>query len=184
MRELVNSTYITLDGIVEHPENWPGLGGFSDEGNKVQTELLQSCSAALMGRRTYDSFAEVWPTLTGEAADKMNSMPKYVASTTLTNPTWNNTHVIAGDLVAAVRQLKEEAGDDIVQYGFGPTTRTLIAAGLLDRLRLWVHPFFVGNAAADDLLYRDTPVTHFDLVDTTALGSGIVILDYRLRTEN
>jgi dihydrofolate reductase len=184
MREIVNSTYITLDGIVERPETWPALGGFSDEGNKVQTELLQTCSAALMGRRTYEGFAAVWPTLTGEAADKMNSMPKYVASTTLTDPTWNNTHVIKGDLVAAVEKLKEEPGDDIVQYGFGPTTRTLIAAGLLDRLRLWVHPFLLGTGGPDNLLYRDTPVTQFDLVDTTALTSGIVILDYRLRTGN
>lgn len=182
MREIVNSTYITLDGIVERPETWPGLGGFSDEGNKIQTELLQSCSAAIMGRRTYESFAEVWPNLAGEAADKMNAIPKYVASTTLTNPAWNNSHVIEGDLVAAVEQLKGEPGDDIVQYGFGPTTRTLITAGLLDRLRLWVHPFFVGRGGPDDLLYRDIPVTQFTLTDTTSLASGIVILDYRIRT--
>lgn len=139
MREIVNSTYISLDGVVEHPETWPGLGGFSDEGNKVQSELLVSCSAALMGRRTYESFAEVWPNLTGDAAEKMNSMPKYVASTSLKDPAWNNTHVISGDLVAEVRKLKEESGGDIVQYGVGPVTRALIAAGLLDRLRLWIH---------------------------------------------
>ncbi|WP_328994030.1 dihydrofolate reductase family protein [Kribbella sp. NBC_01245] len=184
MREIVNSTYISLDGIVEHPETWPGLGGFSDEGNKVQAELIQSCSAVLMGRHTYESFAGVWPILSGDTADKMNSMPKYVASTTLTDPAWNNAHVIQGDLVAAVEQLKEEPGDDIVQYGFGPVTRTLIAAGLLDRLRLWVHPFFVGHGGTQDLLYRDTGVTRFNLVNTTALSSGIVILDYRIRAEN
>lgn len=181
MREIVNSTYITLDGIVEHPETWPGLGGFSDEGNKVHSELIQSCSTVLMGRRTYESFAGVWPTMSGDIADKMNSMPKYVASTTLTNPAWNNTHVIQGELVAAVEQLKEEPGDDIIQYGFGPITRTLITAGLLDRLRLWIHPFFVGHGGTQDLLYRDTGVTQFNLVNTATLSSGIVILDYRIR---
>lgn len=184
MREIVNSTYITLDGIVENPGSWPSLGGFSGEGTKVQTELIQSCSAVLMGRHTYESFAGVWPTLSGDLADKMNSLPKYVASTTLTSPTWNNTHVIQGDLVTAVKALKEEPGDDIVQYGFGPVTRTLVNAGLLDRLRLWIHPFFVGHGGMQDLLYRDTGVTRFDLVDTTALSSGIVILDYRVRTES
>lgn len=183
MREIVNSTYISLDGVVEHPETWPGLGGFSDEGNKVQSELLASCSAALMGRRTYESFAEVWPNLTGDAAEKMNSMPKYVASTSLKGPAWNNTHVISGDLVAEVRKLKEESGGDIVQYGIGPVTRALIAAGLLDRLRLWIHPFFVGKGGPEDLLFRDVPVSRFQLVDTTSLSSGIVIVDYRLISE-
>lgn len=184
MREIVNSTYISLDGIVEHPGTWPGLGGFSGEGSKVQTELIQSCSAILMGRRTYDSFAGVWPTLSGDLADKMNALPKYVASTTLTDPAWNNTHVIQDDLVTAVKALKEEAGGDIVQYGFGAVTRTLIAAGLLDRLRLWMHPFFVGHGGGEDLIYRDTGVTRFDLVDTTTMSSGIVILDYRVRAES
>lgn len=117
-------------------------------------------------------------------ADKMNALPKYVASSTLTDPTWNNSRVIEGDLVAEVRRLKEEPGGDIVQFGFGQVSHTLMAAGLLDRLRLWVHPFVIGHGGPQDLLYRDAPVTQFDLVDTTALASGIVILDYRLRAGN
>lgn len=110
-------------------------------------------------------------------------MPKYVASTSLKGPAWNNTHVISGDLVAEVRKLKEESGGDIVQYGIGPVTRALIAAGLLDRLRLWIHPFFVGKGGPEDLLFRDVPVSRFQLVDTTSLSSGIVIVDYRLISE-
>ena len=182
MREIVNSTYISLDGVVENPQTWPDTGGFGSEGNRIQTELLLSCSAILMGRRTYEEFAEVWPTMSGNVlADRMNALPKYVASTTLAEPAWNNAHVIKGDLVTEIKRLKEEPGEDIVQFGFGQVSHALMAAGLLDRLRLWVHPFFIGHGGAQDLLYRDAPVTEFDLVDTTALTSGIVILDYRLR---
>ncbi len=85
MREIVNSTYISLDGVVRSPQTWPDTGGFGTEGNRIQTELLLSCSAIPMGRRTYDEFAEVWPTMSGNVlADRMNALPKYVASTTLT----------------------------------------------------------------------------------------------------
>jgi dihydrofolate reductase len=84
MRELINSTYLSLDGVVEHSETWPATGGFSSEGNKIQTELLLECSAVLIGRRTYESFAHVWPNMADNPlADKMNAMPKYVASRTL-----------------------------------------------------------------------------------------------------
>jgi len=183
MRELVNSTYISLDGVIEKPETWPATGGFGEEGNRVQAELLLGCSAVVMGRRTYEGFAPVWPTLSGDLAEKMNAMPKYVASRTLTDPEWTNTHVIEGDLVAEVRRLKEEPGDDgdIVQYGFGEVSHALMAAGLLDRLRLWVHPFVLGRGGPEGLLFRAAPVTEFDLTDAITLASGIVILDYRVR---
>jgi dihydrofolate reductase len=182
MRDIINSTYISLDGVIEHPETWPGLGGFASEGNRIQTELVRGCSAVLMGRRTYESFAPVWTSMAGnELVDKMNAMPKYVASSTLTEPSWNNTHVIKGDLVQAVTRLKEEPGDDIVQFGFGEVSRTLVSAGLLDRLRLWVHPFFFGRGGPEDLIYRDLPLTMFDVEGVTTLESGIVVLDYRVR---
>jgi len=181
MSELVNSTYITLDGVIEHPETWPEMGGFGAEGNRIQSDLVLSCSAVLMGRRTYQSFAAVWPTMSGNPlADKMNAMPKYVASRTLTDPAWTNTHVIDGDLVDAVARIKREADGDIVQFGFGVVTRTLLAAGLLDRLRLWLHPVLRGQGGPEDLLYRDMPAARFRLEQATPLASGIVILDYRV----
>ncbi|MEV6285096.1 hypothetical protein [Kribbella sp. NPDC051770] len=81
MREIVNSTYITLDGVIENPQTWPDVGGFTAEGNRLQSDLVLGCSAILMGRRTYESFAGVWPNLpASDLTDKMNSMPKYVAS--------------------------------------------------------------------------------------------------------
>jgi len=181
MSELVNSTYLTLDGVIEHPETWPDMGGFGPEGNKIQTDLVLGSSGVIMGRHTYESFAAVWPTMSGSPlADKMNTMPKYVASTTLSAPAWDNTHVIERNLVDAVGRLKADADADIVQFGFGEVTRTLLDAGLLDRLRLWLHPILVGRGGPGDLLYRDGPAARFTLEKATCLESGIVVLDYRV----
>ena len=179
-RRIINSTYVTLDGVIQDPQDWPSLGSFSDAGAQVQTELLAQCDAVLMGRRTYDGFAPVWSARSGDPfSDRMNALPKYVVSTTLTDPDWHNTTVIAGDPVDAVRTLKRQPGADIVQYGFGPVSHAIMAAGLLDELRLWVHPFFVGTGTADGLLHRTGSSGRFDLVDAMRLDSGIVILTYR-----
>ena len=180
MRMIVNSTYVTLDGVIQNPQDWPSLGGFSDAGNRVQTELLKRCDAVLMGRHTYDGFAPVWSALSGDPlSDRMNAIPKYVVSTTLTDPRWHNTTVIDHDPIDTIRDLKQQPGADIVQYGFGPLSRALLAAGLLDELHLWMHPFLVGSGTAGDLLFRAGSSGTFDLVDSTTLDNGIVILTYR-----
>jgi dihydrofolate reductase len=178
MGKIISSTYITLDGVIENPQNWPSLGSFTDSGNQVQTDLLFSCSAVLMGRHTYDGFAPVWSTMAGNPfADRINEMPKYVVSTTLTDPSWNNTIVIDHDVVNEIARLREGEGD-IIQWGFGDVTRALMAAGLLDELHLWIHPFFLGSGGPQDLLYRDVPLTQFELANVNTLDSGIVILTY------
>ena len=180
MRRIINSTYVTLDGVIQNPQDWPSLGGFSDDGNKVQADLLERCGAVLMGRRTYEAFAPVWSALSGDpVSDRMNALPKYVVATTLADPQWRNTTVIDHDPIEAIRRLKQQPGAGIVQYGFGPLSRALMAAGLLDELRLWVHPFFVGTGTASDLLYRAGSSGRFELVGSATLGSGIVILTYR-----
>lgn len=177
MRKIINSTYVTLDGVIQDPQHWPSTGGFSDAGNSAQSDLLNRCDAVLMGRHTYDIFAPVWSAMSGDpVSDRMNSLPKHVVSTTLTDPKWNNTIVIDHDPVAAIRSLKEEPGGDIVQYGFGALSRALLADGLLDELRLWVHPFLLGTGTADDLLYRQGTSGSFTLTDSTTLPNGIVIL--------
>jgi dihydrofolate reductase len=180
MRKLINSTYISLDGAIENPHLWPS-GRHDDDGRggEIQTELLLGCDALVMGRRTYEGFAPVWPTRSGDPySDHINAMDKYVASSTLTEPEWNNTTVIAQDPVAAIAQLKEQPGENIVQFGFGRLSFALMEQGLLDELRLWVHPFFVGSGGPADLLYRDTQLTTFDLADATPLANGIVVLTY------
>jgi dihydrofolate reductase len=182
MRKIINSTYISLDGVIENPQDWPSLGVEDDSGT-IQTELLLSCDTLLMGRRTYDGFAPVWPTRSGDPySDHINSMPKYVVSSTLRDPEWTNTTVIGGDPVAEITRLKEQPGKDIVQYGFGRLSYTMLEHGLLDELRLWVHPFFVGGGGPEDLLFRQGPAAPFELVDTRPLKSGIVILSYRVNS--
>ncbi len=182
MRKIINSTYATLDGVIQDPQDWPSMGGFSDTGSTVQQQLLDGCDAVLLGRLTYEAFAPVWSAMSGDAvSDRMNALPKYVVSSTLSNPTWQPAVVIDHDPVEAVRELKQQPGADIVQYGFGRLAHELMAAGLLDELRLWVHPFFVGSGTAGDLLYRSGSSGGFELADSLTLDSGIVILSYRAR---
>jgi dihydrofolate reductase len=181
MRKIINSTYISLDGVIEGPHLWPSLGRPGDaRADEIQADLILSCDALLMGRRTYDGFAPVWPTRSGDpVSDQFNAMRKYVVSTTLKDPEWNNTQVIDGDVAAEIAQLKQAPGKDIVQYGFGVLSRLLLEHGLLDELRLWVHPLIVGTGGPGDLLFGAAPATGFELTDTTTLSNGIVILSYK-----
>jgi dihydrofolate reductase len=181
MRKIVNSSYLSLDGVVDNVGDWPSTSGADEERRfAIQQELLQASDILIMGRRTYEGFAPVWSTQSGDPfSDRINAMDKYVVSSTLSAPEWQNTRVIDGDPVAAIRALKEQDGGGIVQYGFGRLSFALLEAGLLDELRLWVHPFFVGRGGPEALLYRDTPAVMFDLVDATTLASGIVVLAYR-----
>lgn len=179
MRPIVNSTYVTLDGVIKDPQGWPSLGSSGDAGARMQWELLERSDAVLMGRHTYDGFAAVWSARSGDPfSDRMNALPKYVVSTTLTDPEWHNTTVIDRDPIPAIRDLVQQPGGGIVQYGFGRLAHALMAAGLLTELRLWVHPFFVGTGSTDDLLHRAGSTGRLTLADTTTLDSGIVVLTY------
>jgi dihydrofolate reductase len=179
MRKVINSTYVSLDGVVTNPQEWT-FEFRDDVANQFAFEQLMASDALLMGRRTYEVFAEVWPTMKDEAgfADKMNSMPKYVASRTLKATTWNAT-VIQGDLAKAVDELKQAPGKDIVQYGFGPVTGTLIEHGLLDELRLWLHPILVGRGEVADLLIGPRATAKLELADLKRYDSGLLILTYQ-----
>lgn len=181
MRRIVNSTYISLDGVIENPQDWPS-GHHQDDGGalRLQTELVEGSEVLLMGRRTYEGFAPAWSARSGDPiSDKFNAMEKWVASTSLTAPDWNNTTVLPGDAVTEIKARKEAPGGDIVQFGFGELSYALMEGDLIDELRLWIHPFFVGEAVAQDLLFRPGRQTVFDLAETTPLASGIVVLTYR-----
>jgi dihydrofolate reductase len=180
MRQLINSTYITLDGVVEGPHLWPSLkSGTSDEGDTIQTELLNTCDIVLMGRRTYDVFAPTWSSRHGDPySDRINTMRKVVVSSTLRDPQWKNTEVIAGDVVGRVRNLKNDDGGPIVQYGFGDVSRLLLEHGLFDQLQLWTHPQLVGPSDVGDLLYRPGTAATFNLVDSRVLSNGIILATY------
>ncbi|MEU4555867.1 dihydrofolate reductase family protein [Micromonospora violae] len=182
MRKLINSTYLTLDGVIENPM-WTGPY-FDEEAMSLAGAQTDEADAMLMGRATYDGMSAAWPTMdendptTGAAY--FNNVKKYVASTTLTDPTWNNTEVLQGDLVEAVTALKAQAGKNIIQYGFGSVTAQLIRAGLVDEVRFWIHPVLEGGTNLT------APLTDFkasfDLVDTRVHKSGVIIASYRPKT--
>ncbi|HZA78974.1 MAG TPA: dihydrofolate reductase family protein [Acidimicrobiales bacterium] len=131
------------------------------------------------GRRTYEVFAPAWSSRSGDPlSDRINTMRKVVVSTTLTDPEWKNTEVIAGDVVGRVRDLKDEDGGHIVQYGFGDVSRLLLEHGLIDQLQLWIYPQLVEPRDVGDLLYRPGTAATFDLVDTRVLSNGIVLATY------
>jgi dihydrofolate reductase len=178
MRRIINSTYVTLDGLIEHLERWH-FEYMDDDADAFNSELLERADALLLGRLTYEGFAEAWPPRTGELADRINAMRKYVASTTMETAEWNNSTVIRGDVADAVADLKRQPGQDILMYGFGPLAETLVQRGLLDELHLWVHPVFAGVGDVSDTLLREGNSARFRLAGTRTLGSGVVVLSYR-----
>jgi dihydrofolate reductase len=176
--KIVNSTFVSIDGVVNHMEVWH-FAYIDDESEQIALEQMRASEALLMGRHTYDIYATAWPGRDGDMADLINSMPKYVASTTLDKADWNNTTVIKGDLAAEVAKLKQRGGD-ILMHGFGPVATTLITNGLLDVLHLWVHPHFAGVGGPGDLLLNKGNSTRLELIDTRRLTSGIVLLSYQV----
>jgi dihydrofolate reductase len=184
MRRIINSTYITLDGVIKDPQDWPSIDSSGDGGTEIQTDLLLNCDAVLLGKDTYESFASVWQGRSGDPyTDQLNSMTKYVVSTTLTDPDWENTTVITHDVAAEVRRIKDQPGNDVLTYGFGRLGRELMDNGLLDEIRLWVYPFFIGGTDADRTLYGQCPGARLELTNTQVLKSGIVILSYKVQQD-
>ena len=184
MRHIANATYISLDGVVQHPELWT-FDYRSDDAAQVSHDQLFAADALIMGRHTYDIFAGHWPAATdpGGFADRMNTIPKYVLSHTLSKPSWTNTTVLAGDnVVGRIRALKQEPGQNILQYGYGPVTRLLIDHGLLDELHIWLHPLLVGNTNPRDHIGAVGAASRWQLDDLRRHDSGLVILSYRQRS--
>lgn len=177
MGKIVSSTFVSLDGVVNHLDRWH-FDFIDDESGEFAQRQLDEHGALLMGRNTYQAYAGAWPDRDGAMADRINAMPKYVASTTLDAPEWANTTVLTGDLVEAVTELKSDPALDILMHGYGPVAKTLLANGLLDELFLWVHPMLAGIGGPDDLVLAQGLNTRLELLDVVRLGSGIVILRY------
>jgi dihydrofolate reductase len=182
MGKVVITEFITLDGVVEDPGGAEDFerGGWAfkfdrgDAGDKFKSDELMASDAMLLGRRTYEGFAEAWPSRTGEFADRFNALPKYVASTTLKNPEWQNTTVIDGDLATAVSELKEKLDGDIVVHGSVELSRALIAEGLVDELRLMVFPTVLG---AGKRLFTETPdAAAYRLTDSQVAGDTQILV--------
>jgi len=174
MRKLVESTFVTLDGVISSPEKW-GPPYWDDEHNSYAHDLLFASDALLLGRATYEGFAEAWPSRTGdEYSDRINSLPKHVASTTLQETGWNAT-LITGDVADEVAELKRQPGENILKFGTGQLDRALIERDLVDEFHFWFFPIVAGSG---ERLLDGLDVTHLKLVNTTPFASGIVVLAY------
>jgi dihydrofolate reductase len=184
MGRIVVTEFISLDGVMEDPGGAESFehGGWSfeisrgDEGDKFKLDEAFSSEALLLGRVTYEGFASAWPSREGEFADKFNNMPKYVFSSTLAEPEWNNSTVLKGDLVEEVGKLRQEQDGDIVVHGSATLVRALIENDLVDELRLMVYPVVLGSGKR--LFGETTDKKALRLVDSKVVGDGVAILIY------
>jgi dihydrofolate reductase len=178
MRKVIVATNVTLDGRVDEPREW-ALAFDDDEFAKRHADLLSNSDGLLLGRKTYEMFAAVWPSRSGESliAEPINSMAKYVASTTLKDLEWENSHLIEGDVPEAVAKLKEQPGQDLVMYGSHDLMQSLLEHDLIDEYRVWVHPVLLGKGRS--FLEDGADRVNLDLVDTTVIPSGVAILTYQ-----
>jgi dihydrofolate reductase len=177
MGKLVESTFVTLDGVISDPQIW-GHPYWNEEHQGYNHELIFGADALLMGRLTYEGFADSWPKRSGdEFTDRINSMPKYVASNTLRDTTWNAS-VISGDVAGEVRKLKEESDQGLLKYGTGGLDRTLLENRLVDEYHFWVFPVFAGTGQR---LFDGFDMRHLKLARATTFSTGIVIGVYETK---
>jgi dihydrofolate reductase len=183
MGRIVVTEFVSLDGVMEAPGGGEDYkhGGWTfeidrGEGDKFKLDETLESDALLLGRVTYEGFAAAWPSRSDEFADKFNSMPKYVVSSTLGEPEWNNTTVLDGDVVEEVSKLRQEVDGDIVVHGSARLVQTLIDNDLVDELRLMVFPVVLGSGKR---VFGDTSdKKRLRLTDSKTVGDGVEILVY------
>jgi dihydrofolate reductase len=184
MGRIVITVFISLDGVIEAPGGGEGFkyDGWSfeidrgDEGNAFKLEETMASEALLLGRTTYEGFARAWPGRDGEFAEKFNTMPKYVVSSTLEDPEWANTTVLDGDLTENVARLKGAHEGDIVVHGSASLAQALIENDLADALHLMVFPVVLGDGKR--LFGSTSGKKRFRLADSKTVGDGVLILTY------
>ncbi len=184
MGRIVVTEFVSLDGVMEDPGGAEDFehGGWSfefsrgEEGDKFKLDEAFESDALLLGRVTYEGFAEAWPSREGEFADKFNNMPKYVVSSTLEDPEWNNSTVLKGDVVEEISKLRQAVDGDIVVHGSARLVQTLLEHDLVDELRLMVFPVVLGSGRR---LFGDTSDKKpLRLADSKTVGDGVAILTY------
>src|SRR5262249_57791592 len=179
------SEFLSSGGVMEDPGGSEGTRhggwafGFSrgEEGDRFKLDETFGSEALLLGRVTYEGFAEAWPSREGEFADKFNTMPKYVVSSTLREPTWNNTTVLSGNVVEEVSKLREQTSGDVYVHGSRQLAQTLLEHDLVDELHLMVFPVVLGSGEC--LFGEMTSKKRLQLVDSKIVGDGVAILVYR-----
>jgi len=183
MARIVVTEFVSLDGVMQAPggedfkyPGWTFEFDRGDDGNQFKLDETMEADALLLGRITYESFAGAWPSRDGEFADKFNTMPKYVVSSTLDDPEWNNSTVLKGDVAKEVAKLKQEHDGDIVVHGSAQLVQTLIDNDLVDELRLMVFPVVLGTGKR--LFGETSDKKALQLVDSRTVGDGVSILVY------
>ncbi len=186
MGKIIVSENVSLDGVVQDPAGdegfsrggWVGLIAAREDVAKIALDEALGAEAFLLGRRSYEWLAARWPSRSGDLADRLNSLPKYVVSSTLEDPDWNNSTVLKGDAVNEVSKLKQGLNGEIVVAGSFQLLRTLIEHDLVDELRLKIFPVVLG--AGERLFTETSDKKHMRLVDSQTLGEGIAYLTYEL----
>ena len=184
MGRIVVTEFVSLDGVMEAPGGGEDFehGGWTfeiergDEGDRFKLDETMSSEALLLGRRTYEGFAEAWPSREGEFADKFNTMPKYVVSSTLQEPAWTNSTVLKGDLGEEVARAREQHDGDIVVHGSAQLVQALLERDLVDELRLMVFPVVLGSGKR---LFGTSGKKPMRLADSKIVGDGVAILIYQ-----
>ena len=185
MGRIVVTEFVSLDGVMEDPGGAEDFkhGGWTfeiargEEGDKFKLDETANSDALLLGRVTYEGFAEAWPSREGDFADKFNTMPKYVVSSTLDNPSWNNSTVLKGDVVEEVPKLKKQHDGDVVVHGSAQLAQALLEHDLVDELRLMVFPVVLGSGKR---LFGDaSDKKRLRLADSKTVGEGVTILVYQ-----
>jgi dihydrofolate reductase len=174
MRKLIESTLVSLDGVIESPERW---AIFDEEATQRSMQELDNYDAFVLGRITYERFRDYWSSSAGNPYfDRIAEMPKYVASRSLTEVTWNAT-LLGPDIVGAIQELKAQPGKDLIKYGNSRLDATLLRAQLIDELRLWIMPVVVGSGQRifEDI---DSPALSPTLTNVDRLRNGSVVLTY------
>ncbi|MEU6780082.1 dihydrofolate reductase family protein [Nonomuraea angiospora] len=176
MAKIISSFFISLDGVVESPDQWH-FPYWNDEMGAVVEAGMRSAAAMLMGRKLYDEWSAYWTSAESdkEIAATFNALPKYVVTSTLEKADWENTTVVNGDVAAGLRELKERIDGDIQMSGSATTVRWLLANGLLDELNLLVHPIAVGHGQR---LFEDGPTHALKLVKSETFETGVLNLRY------
>ncbi|MGI8728600.1 MAG: dihydrofolate reductase family protein [Solirubrobacteraceae bacterium] len=176
MTKIVSNAFISLDGVVEAPHEWH-FPYFNEEMGAAMGAMMQTTKAFLMGRVLYEEWAAYWP---GSDDDQfgpfINNIPKYVVSNSLHKAEWSNTTIVSGDVAQRLREIKQQTDGDIALSGSPTLVRWLLANGLLDELRLLVHPIVVGHGAR---LFQDTPTHPLELVEHETFSTGVLNLTYR-----
>ena len=174
MPKLIESTLVSLDGVIESPERW---AIFDDEASELSMQELDNYDAFVMGRVTYERFRDNWSASEGNPYfDRIAVMPKYVASRSLDDVTWNAS-LLGPDIVTAIQDLKAQPGKDLIKYGTSRLDATLLGAGLVDELRVWIMPVVVGSGQR---IFEDVEPSslRLNLTDVRRLRNGSVVLTY------